>query len=363
MSQPHYDISQMSQMMGGMNMAMGMGGLQGLGYPPVEGYYNIGHQYHHQYQQPIGNFSQVEYPEAMPGSSRTLRTRLPAMPPPSASIPSSSGTQRGRRGGASTSQVAGSLHSQAQESGGEDNDDDDEVEEAVASTSASAKSKKGASTSTGTGMETTLTVDQMVQNCLYYLLLNQNKKVPVKRSDLVKNAMNSQHKQFLEVMKKLEQILDDVFGMSLYRLGKGKDDAPVSATAETAEEEVVAEEAGAAAGKKGRGKGSSSAASYMLISKYPSSVCDSVTKRDPEADSKKTVLYLTLTLIFMLNRPIDEGNNKEFAHLIFSPVLNYQNECYLCRTSNQSKSDEIFLYEIMQKSALIMNIVFFISLV
>lgn len=307
-------------------MMMGMGGSWQMGmghHVPVDGYYNMGypyhhntHQYPHQFQPQYPHQFQPQYPpqfhpnslhhpvdntqtlpnedEAGPSSGRTLRAR-----------PARGQVSAGSAPTASTS-AANMMPptpgcSQATESAGEDADDDedDNVDD-----SGTAKPKKAP------GMETSLTIDQMVQNCLYYLLLTQHKKVPVKRSDLVKNAMNSQHKSFQEVMKKLETSLEEVFGMKLVKLEKGKDNQHVACptlTSVTDEVDLDTGSSPSASAKKGRGKGASSAPSYIVVSKFPSSVCDSVTERDPEVDSKKTVLYLILATIFMLNRPIDEG--------------------------------------------------------
>lgn len=120
----------------------------------------------------------------------------------------------------------------------------------------------------------TMTIDEMVQNCLYYFLINQHKKLPVKRSDLIRNAMNGQKNNFTEVMAKFEKVLKDVFGMRVVGLEKGK---------------------------------SGGWTSYIILSVFSYDVAESVTTRTPESDSKRAVLFLILCVIFMLNRSIDEG--------------------------------------------------------
>jgi len=187
-------------------------------------------------------------------------------------------------------------------------------------------------------IEGSLTLDQMTHNALYYMLISMHNKMPVKRSDLIKNALNSQAKSFPEVEKKLTKILMYVFGMKLVKLEKGKDYMTVASkspkvgrldtgddnetvdvdmdqdTEHERDDEEDRERGKQGGNKKGKkkGKGSNSAnCSYILVSKFPSSVCDAVKKRNPVLDSKHTVLYLVLATIFMLNRSIDEGMEME----------------------------------------------------
>jgi hypothetical protein len=56
----------------------------------------------------------------------------------------------------------------------------------------------------------TLTTKDMVHNSLLYFLLMQHKKLPVKRADIIKHAMNDQGKEFPAVMNKLSSVFDDV---------------------------------------------------------------------------------------------------------------------------------------------------------
>lgn len=141
--------------------------------------------------------------------------------------------------------------------------------------------------------------------------------------------MNSQHKKFPEVIKKLGKELSVVFGMDLACIGKGKDNLPclvdpnnAAAAAEEAAAQAAAEEleqeqeaTGGENSDKNKEKriktASAGTHSYILVSMFPSSVFDSslfvMARRDPEADYKKSALFLILTSIFMLNRAIDEG--------------------------------------------------------
>jgi len=117
--------------------------------------------------------------------------------------------------------------------------------------------------------------------------------------------------------------------MTLVRLEKGKDNITTTSTSKgpTNTNEESEEPSSSSADKKVKGKGGSSE-SYILVSKFPSSVCDSVTKRDPEVDSKKTVLYLVLATIFMLNRAVDE-------EVIWKIILEMQLDQMVC----EKKSD------------------------
>ncbi|ODM92275.1 Melanoma-associated antigen D2 [Orchesella cincta] len=330
-SDVHHQASVGDMMMAGGSWQMGHHHLAAA----VDSFHNMGmSSYHHQYPhyqtqyhgvQHQPQYQQYHHPvemsqgmmmptptmmgDAEPGTSsgRSLRNRAG----PSTSTPIIS---RGKRIGAPSSQLATAASSSGEPSGSgrvasvldDAEDDEDDVEGGTAS--GTPKAKKG-------GMETSLTVDQMVHNCLYYLLVSQHKKVPVKRSDLIKNAMNSQAKSFSDVIKKLSASLDEVFGMKLVRLEKGKEHLTVASTptddepGDEKEDDKKGKSKGKVDEKKGKGKGkgnSSSVCMYMVVSKFPSSVCDSVMKRDPEVDSKKTVLYLVLSTIFMLNRAIDE---------------------------------------------------------
>lgn len=318
----HYDMySGMNMMMGNMDMSGGgwhqpmeyqhhmqHSATEGfLGYNPYQNQYNVG-AYSHGYQQQhhqVYHQHQVQDPtydggneEPIPCSSRSLRARN--------SGAAATGTSTDRKGPtASTSATAGtSAGAQGNVSGDDDTDDGGNEQEVATGRKKSNKM-----------MDTSLSVDDMTHNCLYYLLLHQHKKIPVKRSDLIKHAMNSQNKQFPEVIRRLQSTLNDVFGMELVRIVKGKDNqpciapGPIDGSIPCPEEE---REEPAASGKRGKGKGTSNAsASYIIVSKYPSSIFDSsmyvMGRRDPEADTKKTVLYLILSTIFMLNQAIDEG--------------------------------------------------------
>jgi len=55
--------------------------------------------------------------------------------------------------------------------------------------------------------------DEMLQNCLLYLLLLQHKKIPAKKADIVKHAMNGQTREFEELFKDLSSILNHVMLM------------------------------------------------------------------------------------------------------------------------------------------------------
>lgn len=312
--QVHHEMHPgMNMMMGNMEMAGG-GWHQPMEYQhPQEGFlgynqyqHNVG-AYSHGHQQQQHQYYQVQdamfeggHEEPIPCSSRSLRARN--------SGATATATSMDRKGPtASTSASAGpstSAGAQAIASGDDDTDDGDNEQEVPI-----VKRKPHKM------VDTSLTVDDMMHNCLYYLLLHQHKKIPVKRSDLVKHAMNSQHKQFADVIRKLQVTLNDVFGMELVRIVKGKDNQPCIAPGAVDGSVAGPEEEGeepVASGKRGKGKGTSNAsASYIVVSKFPSSVFDSsmyvMGRRDPEADTKKTVLYLILSTIFMLNQAIDEG--------------------------------------------------------
>lgn len=119
----------------------------------------------------------------------------------------------------------------------------------------------------------TMTVDEMVQNCLYYFLALQHKKLPVKRADLLKHAMNGQKKNFNEVMAKFETVLRETFGMKIIGLEQGK----------------------------------SGFMNYLMVSEYTGDVSEAVTTRTPESEARRTTLFLMLTTMFMQNRSLEEG--------------------------------------------------------
>lgn len=56
---------------------------------------------------------------------------------------------------------------------------------------------------------------EMLQNCLLYLFLMQHKKVPVKKSEVIKFAMNGQTREFERVFKDIETVLNHVSFLSL----------------------------------------------------------------------------------------------------------------------------------------------------
>ncbi|CAL8139648.1 unnamed protein product [Orchesella dallaii] len=285
---------------------MGMGGYHQYPHYQTQ-YHGVQHssQYHHPVEMSQGMSMTQGDTEPSSNSGRTLRARGT----PGPIITSTPIVSRGKRiGNLSATGHSGAGGEPVGRVGSDAEDDEDDMEGGTSS--GTPKTKKG-------GMESSLTVDQMVHNCLYYLLISQHKKVPVKRSDMIKNAMNSQAKSFPEVIKKLEATLEDVFGMSLVRLEKGKEHLMVASkvtddykeTGEDREDDKNRKGKRKVDEKKGKGKGkgnNSSVCMYMVVSKFPSSVCDSVMKRDPEVDSKKTVLYLVLSTIFMMNRAIDE---------------------------------------------------------
>ncbi|CAG7830947.1 unnamed protein product [Allacma fusca] len=118
------------------------------------------------------------------------------------------------------------------------------------------------------------TVDEMVQNTIMYLLLQHNKKTPIKRLDITKNAMNNQSKSFAEVMDKIKVIFEERFGI-----------------------ELVGVEPKARTGGY---------VSYILVSNFQMSATQSAINVTPEQEMKRAILLILLALAFMLNRPIDE---------------------------------------------------------
>lgn len=138
---------------------------------------------------------------------------------------------------------------------------------------AAAAAKKAALREIASSSGITLGIDEMVQNCVYYFLINQHKKLPIKRSELLKHAMNGQKKDLNEVMAKFETVLNDSFGIKVIGLEKTK----------------------------------SGFANYMIVSHFTSDVAEAVTLRSAESDARRATLFLILTAIFMMNKPLDEG--------------------------------------------------------
>ena len=56
----------------------------------------------------------------------------------------------------------------------------------------------------------TQSVDEMVHSSILYLLLQHHKKLPIKRADIVKNAMNGQLRSFPEVIESVKKIFEEV---------------------------------------------------------------------------------------------------------------------------------------------------------
>jgi len=129
----------------------------------------------------------------------------------------------------------------------------------------------------------TLDMEQMIQNCILYFLVRQHKKLPVKKADIVKYAMNGQFKDFPRVYKELSFIFEDTFGIRLIQL-----EIP---------EEVI--------NSKNKTR-PLPPPSFIIVSKFDCSVAERNTMRSIESLSKRAVLFLILCVVFMLNKPIDE---------------------------------------------------------
>jgi hypothetical protein len=122
--------------------------------------------------------------------------------------------------------------------------------------------------------------DQMVQNCIYYFLVRQDKKIPIKKADLVKHAMNGQLKDFPEVFKTLKFIFEDIFGIRIIQL----------------EHEEM----------KDKAKASRAPPMFIMVSKFDCSVTERVNIVNIKGQTRRAVLFLILCVTFMLNRAIDE---------------------------------------------------------
>ncbi|CAL8131174.1 unnamed protein product [Orchesella dallaii] len=193
-----------------------------------------------------------------------------------------------------------------------------------------------------------LTVHEMVKNSMNYFLIMQDKKVPVKRADLVRIALGSQSKRLPEVLTKLQKVLEETFGMRLITLNKTQkgftivsnpttegeeerqeeeDKMDVDVEPQVAEEPQVDEEPQAGPStsshsinndKKGKGKKDSMkklvrvnkpqkpVRMYMLVSKLRGNAAASVMNRELESGTKLSVIFLVLSTIFMEGKPMHE---------------------------------------------------------
>ncbi|CAG7724055.1 unnamed protein product, partial [Allacma fusca] len=64
------------------------------------------------------------------------------------------------------------------------------------------------------------TMGGMIPNTILYLFMQNFKKTPIARGDIVANAMNNQHTSFAEVMANISEILEKSFGIELTGVGQ-----------------------------------------------------------------------------------------------------------------------------------------------
>ncbi|XP_007422261.1 non-structural maintenance of chromosomes element 3 homolog isoform X1 [Python bivittatus] len=110
-------------------------------------------------------------------------------------------------------------------------------------------------------------VEQKVNEVVQFLLIKDQKKIPIKRIDIVKNIIKD-YKVFPEILKRANQTLQQVFGLELVEID------PKNHT-------------------------------YILISKFPPLEGD--TMNDDENTPKMGLLIVILSLIFMKGNQVKES--------------------------------------------------------
>ncbi|XP_035708883.1 melanoma-associated antigen D4 isoform X1 [Folsomia candida] len=135
----------------------------------------------------------------------------------------------------------------------------------------------------------TMVIDDMVHNIVYYFIMSQHKKTPVKRLDLLKHCMNGQKKNYNEALAQGEAVLSKVCGIKIVGLDQGKQGF----------------------------------ITYMAISNYLSDVAELVTVRSADQYAKRAALFLTLVIMFMTNKPLSEDE-------VWSLICEFELETLMC---------------------------------
>jgi len=129
-----------------------------------------------------------------------------------------------------------------------------------------------------------LSVEELTKQVVQYVLVLHTKKVPMKKSEIVKNAMNFRTKDFGEVIIEVGHVLDDIFGCKLVAM--------------------KADEAGSMQVVPFR-EGST----FLVVNMFATSILESSGIRpiDSKNDGKRAIVRTILNCIYMLNRDIDDG--------------------------------------------------------
>jgi hypothetical protein len=131
---------------------------------------------------------------------------------------------------------------------------------------------------------------ELVNQVVQYILILQAKKIPIKKNEIIKEAMNRQSREFQVVIDEVGEVLKDVFGCQLVGFKGNFID------------KVALHEANV----------------FMAISAMKVNVMDMMGDFDAdnawrkEERAKQGFVRAVLVCFFMLNREVDEGNKDNF---------------------------------------------------
>jgi len=117
--------------------------------------------------------------------------------------------------------------------------------------------------------------EEMISNGVHYCLVMQNTKLPIRRIDLLKIAFANQTGDYALVIKELEDVLEEVFGIRLIGVNDSSNEKKQSS-------------------------------SYILVSRF-FKMTNIYAHKDEDTTTRNALLYMILTAIFMTGRNIDEG--------------------------------------------------------
>lgn len=133
---------------------------------------------------------------------------------------------------------------------------------------------------------TRLSQPEMVKLATYFIMIVKG-KIPAKRSEIIKYAMNKQAKDFPKVIKQTGKGLRKVFGLRLIGVKAGRDDIPMMC-----DHASMAE-----------------ATSYFVstVKIQPVVARIHIPDRSFEKDAIQAALFLILACIYMVDVDLDEG--------------------------------------------------------
>ncbi|XP_055387058.1 melanoma-associated antigen D2 [Condylostylus longicornis] len=125
------------------------------------------------------------------------------------------------------------------------------------------------------------TMNEYIKNVVKLILNNSTAKLPIKKSDIITNAVGGNTKFFNDAVNGAKEILLDVYGIKLHEVPESK-----------------------------------STKSYITTSTLESSVLELTEKQKPEL----TLLFLVLSYIFMKGEPVNEEVVIEYLKKLKIPM-------------------------------------------